>query len=563
MLFWIKVSYLGVMTVPTLWLVFALQYTGRDRCLTRRNVILLFILPVIVILANWTNESHRLFYSNFYVDSTGPFPRFALERGPLYWLSVINSYLSLLSATVFLVIMFVRATYTYRRQISVILLGAAFPWIANILYLTVNPFPYLNLTPLSFVTTGFIIAWGVFRHRLLDVVPVARDKVVEGMRDGVIVLDAQARVVDINPIAEHVIGRPESEVIGLTVTDILSGQLESAVHDYEAEDIQTQITLENTAGLRYYDVHSAPLYGRRGVLAGWVIVLHDITERRQAEHVLQQRTQELETRNAELDAFAHTVAHDLKSPLTVMIGFSMLMESQIDTISRENLYANLNRISKTGNKMTNIIDELLLLASVREMQDVEFEPLDMAAIIHEALDRLRDSIAETQATILVPKSWPVAIGYAPWVEEIWTNYISNALKYGGRPAEGLMPHIELGFDLEPERMHAGEQGSKGAGESNTSAPLLPRSSASTHIRFWVRDNGPGLTDAQRAQLFTEFTRLHEARAEGHGLGLSIVRRIADKLGGEVGVESELGHGSTFSFTLQASVESGDSGDGRW
>ncbi|NIU99771.1 MAG: hybrid sensor histidine kinase/response regulator, partial [Phycisphaerae bacterium] len=127
-------------------------------------------------------------------------------------------------------------------------------------------------------------------------------------------------------------------------------------------------------------------------------------------------------------------------------------------------------------------------------------------------------IEEYRGEIIFPKTWPVAQGYAPWIEEVWTNYLSNALKYGGRP-----PRLELGAKRQSDGM----------------------------IRFWVRDNGPGLKPETQATLFTEFTRLTEVRAQGHGLGLSIVRRIIEKLGGEVGFDSENvpGQGSAFYFTL--------------
>jgi signal transduction histidine kinase len=125
--------------------------------------------------------------------------------------------------------------------------------------------------------------------------------------------------------------------------------------------------------------------------------------------------------------------------------------------------------------------------------------------------------AKYQAHIRLPNRWPVARGYAPWVEEIWNNYVSNCLKYGGAP-----PDLEQGADTLDSGM----------------------------IRFWVRDNGQGISQEGQAQLFTPFTRLH-TKTEGHGLGLSIVQQIAEKLGGQVGVESELGQGSLFYFSLPA------------
>jgi two-component system sensor histidine kinase/response regulator len=126
------------------------------------------------------------------------------------------------------------------------------------------------------------------------------------------------------------------------------------------------------------------------------------------------------------------------------------------------------------------------------------------------------------------------VGHGPWIEEVWANYISNALKYGGSP-----PRIELGADPPPPSPPSG--GTEGEARM---------------VRFWVRDNGPGLTPEEQARLFTPFTRLEQVRAKGHGLGLSIVRRIVEKLGGQVGVESEVGQSSTFSFTLPAVDQGG-------
>ncbi len=252
-------------------------------------------------------------------------------------------------------------------------------------------------------------------------------------------------------------------------------------------------------------------------------VQQELAERRRVEEALRQYTQELEASNAELDAFAHTVAHDLKNPLAVLIGFSTLLESRLTKMPQEKVLENLRRITATGYKMTSIIQELLLLASVRKMEEVPTSPLVMAEIVAESLSRLAGLQADVRAEIALPKAWPTAVGYAPWVEEVWTNYISNALKYGGRPDDGIPPCVTLGFD----------------------PPQNGR------VRFWVRDYGCGLGQEEQSRLFAPFTRLHQVRAEGHGLGLSIVRRIVEKLDGEIGVESEVGHGSLFWFTLPA------------
>ncbi len=221
---------------------------------------------------------------------------------------------------------------------------------------------------------------------------------------------------------------------------------------------------------------------------------------------------------AELDAFAHTVAHDLKTPLTSIIGYAQVLEQTYHSMPEAQLRTHLQTIAKRGRDMSNIIDELLLLAGVRKMEEIKIEALDMTSIVAKVQRRLSDMIEKYQAKFILPDAWPTAIGYGPWIEEVWANYISNAIKYGGQP-----PLVELGATKDADGM----------------------------VRFWVRDNGAGLSPDEQERLFTPFTRLSQVSAKGHGLGLSIVRRIVEKLGKQVGGEGDVGEGSTFFFTLPA------------
>lgn len=243
--------------------------------------------------------------------------------------------------------------------------------------------------------------------------------------------------------------------------------------------------------------------------------------------VSQNKDTEKEQLIRDLNSFAETVAHDLKTPLTTIMGFATMLADQKVQLPPAQQKEALQTIVKTSLKMNNIIQELMLLSAVRQAT-VRIGPIQMSSIVSQAKQRLWGILADGKAELVIPEAsaWPRVIGYAAWVEEIWINYISNAVKYGGTP-----PRVELGFDLDYKKSPSG------------------RSMA----RFWVRDNGKGIAFADQSQLFTQFTRLDQMRAEGHGLGLSIVARILDKLGGEYGVESEPGKGSLFFFTLPMAV----------
>ena len=228
----------------------------------------------------------------------------------------------------------------------------------------------------------------------------------------------------------------------------------------------------------------------------------------------------LQTQNKELEAYAFTVAHDLKEPLAVMILTSNLINS-IPNLTRDELKEYLQQIKFTAYQMSTIINTLLLFARVNKAE-APSERVEMALVVANVKNRLSHMIKEHNAQVTIPKFWPSALGHAPWIEEVWANYLSNAIKYGGKP-----PRVELGASIQPDGM----------------------------VRYWVRDNGDGLPPEAHARLFTPFSQIGRTSNLGQGLGLSIVLHIIEKLGGQVGFESELGKGSRFFFTLPADTSS--------
>ncbi len=341
----------------------------------------------------------------------------------------------------------------------------------------------------------------------------------DAMQQGVSIMDAQTCFIYVNDMYCDSTGYTRQELIGQSVYMLLDEVEHSVVYEQvyrrkKGEGGRYEIRWRHKNGsYRYGIIASTPLFDTQGEFNGSFNILTDITQQKLTEQALLKS-------NAELDAFAHTVAHDLKNPLSVVIGFADLLQTEFEQMTPNDLLDNLQTIGRTADKMINIIDELLLLAQTRQQNQVLVAPLAMPEIIHEALRRLYYMINQYQANVLVPDSalFPPVIGYAPWIEAVWVNYISNAIKYGGVP-----PRVEL------------------------SAEKL----ADGRVCFMVRDNGKGIPPDKIKRLFIPFERLEDARAEGHGIGLSIVKHIMEKLGGEVQVESQLGRGSTFSFILPA------------
>jgi PAS domain S-box-containing protein len=332
----------------------------------------------------------------------------------------------------------------------------------------------------------------------------------------------------VNPSATHIIGYSEAELLGMHYLELIPAPHRRAALRFYWRQLQTRtpatyyefpVTIKDGSTIWIGQNVQLLFDATTGQISGAQAIARDITDLKQAEAALRQHALELDARNAELNTFAHTVAHDLKNPIGAIIGYGELLLKSNSSLTELQRRDGLETILSSGHKMNAIIEELMLLAGLRQ-QEVQPRPIEMGQLIGETLDRLAFVIKESKAEISLPQftDWPVALGHAPWIEEVWVNYISNAIKYGGQP-----PHIELGATRQ----------------------------ANGTIRCWVHDNGNGFTPEEQSRLFTPFTRLDQVQAKGHGLGLSIVKRIVEKLGGTVGVESEIGTGSTFYFTLPA------------
>lgn len=344
---------------------------------------------------------------------------------------------------------------------------------------------------------------------------------LESLAESVVIIDPTSLIQMVNSRAERLFGYRKEELIGRRLDTLIPARFHAEhqhhVAGYFAKPrIRPMGEGRNLVGRKKngkefpveISLSHIETSGQRMSIA----FITDITLRKAAEDALK-------SSNEELDAFAHTVAHDLKGSLTGIIGHSELLCQPEVTLAAQDIQESLQHISNSGHKMARIIDELLLLARLSK-EEVETTSLETSSIVQEAILRLEHSCEERRAEILISGDFPPALGHAPWVEEVWYNYISNALQHGGTP-----PQIKIGGELKANGM----------------------------AEFWVQDNGPGLTAEDRDGLFTPHARTGN-KPGSHGLGLSIVKRIVEKLDGEVGVQSDPGAGCRFCFSLPVPEE---------
>jgi len=520
---WSKFSYLGIAYCCVSFYFFSLEFTSSERFLNKKLIIALYSIATILLISPFTNELHHLHWTSFSINPETNATNYVY--GPFFWIIFAYSYLTLTLGIINIFIFYFKLSHYYRNQILLLFIASLIPPFGNLIYVfQINPIPGFDWTPLTFLLSGILIAINISHHKLFNLIPFARNKLIDIIPDAILIIDKSLRIADYNETMRKLIISKNRELMGQQI-ELLFPEHEAIINQIIRQDeYQTEISVERKGKRRYYDLQSTTLYDHRKQQTGRLVVIKDITRRIQAEESislantkLTNEIREKEKLIIELDAFSHTVAHDLKNMLGAIVSASNLIKSGLGQLPEEDILEINDLINQSATKTMHITKELLTLASVRQ-QDIKSQRVKMEKVVSDSISRLKENIDREAAQISLPKSWPDALGYGAWLEEVWLNYISNALKYGGSP-----PIIELGSEI----------------------------LADGKVKFWVKDNGKGLSQNEMQSLFNKFTRLDTLKAEGNGLGLSIVKRIVEKLNGEVGVESKNipGEGCTFYFIL--------------
>jgi PAS domain S-box-containing protein len=314
--FWDDFQFLGTAGVVPAFLIFALQYTNRPLGYDRRLWAALAVEPILTTLAAYTNAWHSLIRSQPVFTPSGPFPVLSYAYGPWLWAIAIYYYGVVVAGLALLIRQFFRASHSYRAQIGLVILGMGVPWVGSfltVLGLVPLPAAHLDISPLTFSIGSVLWAWGVFRYHLFDIVPLARELLMDGMPDAVLVLDAQNRIADLNLRAQRLLGRAASEAIGQPAQQVLAAWpnlVERYLHVLETQD---EFFVQAADRRLCYHLRLSPLRHPRGQFIGRLAVVQDITARKQMETELraayddlerrvQHRTAELERVNRELQA---------------------------------------------------------------------------------------------------------------------------------------------------------------------------------------------------------------------------------------------------------------------
>lgn len=524
-IFWSKLEFFGGIATPVLYLIFSLRFTGKDKFLSRKHIWLLFIVPLITLALTITNEKHKLIWSGFSAISEKT-NLMEYYHGIGFWLGYIAySYLVLLLAVMNLIRFIISQNKPFRTQGLIVLIGGFCPWITSLIYLTDNnPVTGLDITPVSILLSGILAAYAILNIRFLNLVPVARETLVETLPDGILALDGQNRIQDINGAALSFLGIQNNNIIGFpaqsagaTVTQLLN-----AVINHETND-QTQEIRRNdeikTFRILKHAIKNQP--------ESRLVVIRDITEQRQTECELTKAKEHAEESDRLKSAFLANVSHEIRTPMNGILGFADLLKEP--DLPSEKVQEYISIIESSGVRMLNIINDLIDISKIESgtmrISMSETNVNDQTRFIFsffkpEAEQKgllliLRNSLSEPEAIIRTDREKLYAI---------LTNLVKNAIKFTNTG------NIEVGY----EKI-----------ESDSLA-------SNSELKFFVKDTGIGISSELKEVVFERFRQGSETlnkRFEGVGLGLAISKAYVEMLGGRIWIDKDSEIGSVFNFTL--------------
>ncbi len=513
-----QVQYIGIAAVPALWLLFTSQYARLSWTSDRTLRWLLWLLPVVTLALAFTNPSHGLLWRAVVpVSVPGGGTRLMYVHGPWFWVMVAYNYVALSAGTLVLARAIRRAPPAQRRQVALVVAGVALPWLNNVLYIAGALPAGFDPTPIAFALSGAFILWGLYRHRLLTLVPVARDLVIENMDVGVIVLDPALVIVDLNPAAHALTGCSKASV-GMAIEGAVSwwGQRATTA----AASTAGPVLIDSNG--RNLEVHMSPVRDAAAKLAGWLVVVRDITAQVRADserQALERRMMEQQHVES-LSVLAGGVAHDFNNLLTGVLGNADLVA--LESVPGSKTRANAEAIIVGAQRAADLVEKMLAYAGEGRCRP---QPLDLETVVLE-MSALLQASAARHCTIHIESKGPLphVTADATQLRQILLNLITNA-------AEAVSSGSIVTVSTGQETLSAADL---------SCATHAAGASPGPHVFLEVSDQGTGIQPDRIRQVFEPF---FSTKADSRGLGLAAVQGIVRSHHGALRLVSSPGSGT--------------------
>jgi|GEM_PF-1396890 len=523
-LLFFSLKYIGVVILPVSFLFFVLAYTGRDLRRYKRYWPLVLIMPAATLGVLWTNSLHGWFFWFPHLQVQYTFN--VLIYTPKFWFYLNSVYsLVMILVCVGILIHHYPKVGAYRKwQIKILLGSMVLPLTLAMIMLTgVRHTPRLDFIVIAFSTSLPILSLGVFRYRLLDIVPEARGLVIESMEDSVIVLDRSQRILDMNPSAQKVFKVTLDDRVGKPFSDIFSEWVEI----FEQLDLEsrfnTEIELKDDFSNSWFELRTWPLQNWYGSRAGQLVLLRDITQARLLQKNLHLAKESAEQADQAKSNFLANMSHELRTPLNAVVGMTSLLLNMPLT-GEQKCYVDTIRTS--SNSLLGIINEILDYSKIEAgRMELEHRPFNVQTCMEEALEMVTPQAyaKNIELNIRMEDGGPLwVVGDVIRLRQVLLNLLSNAVKFTGQ------------------------------GQVWLTANKSKHTNSNLELAFSVQDTGIGIPADKIEQIFEMFTQVDTGITRhfgGTGLGLAISRRLVGMMGGRIWVESQPGKGSIFHFTI--------------
>ncbi|GAB4498278.1 MAG: histidine kinase N-terminal 7TM domain-containing protein [Anaerolineales bacterium] len=522
----VKLGYIGVIGVPLSWALFALAYSGNAGWLTKRSILLASIFPFLTLIVIFTNEYHGWFFTEFGLQTDEP-SGLILIKNPLgwwFWLHAVYIYATLIFGSYFLIREYWDKRDVYRSQIIINMTAILLPWVSNGVVLAGLLPIHIDITSVMFSISILILGWGFLRYQLLDILPVAHRAVFESISDAVIVLNAELRIIELNPAAQEMFKLRPNDIIGKPFQSVFRPWIQLSDKALQTHGYHREIVLENEGEpMRWLHLFISALRNGSSQSEGQIVTLRDVTSIKENESALAIARDEAMRANSFKSQLLANVSHELRTPLGIILGYTDLIARKSYGDLTEKQVSILERIKDSAQYLDGLVSELLDQAQLDngklQLAERPFEPREVLGATCNQLSILAEA-KNLEFNAAISDNLPVSIfGDSQRLKQILVNLVSNAIKFTE------------------------------SGSISVEIAVLP---SQTEWMMRVTDTGPGIPPESLKTIFEPFKQLAEAHKtlrKGYGLGLSISRQLIHLMGGNIAIESIVGAGTTFIVTL--------------
>jgi PAS domain S-box-containing protein len=499
-LFWANMQYIAYCYAPVVLVALCMELTGYDQWIRNRKILWLVIIPTIIIILVWTDSIHGLIRYDLHINDNGSFPVLEKKYGSAFFVHAgYSQFLNIYAGVLLIRGVFFKNT-VYRKQALSVLIGLSTIVIVNIIYITgLSPVRGIDITPLVFGPAGLIVAWGIFRYKLFDIVPVARAMVIETMDEGIMVLDLQDRILDINPSFEKILGHTTSRIIARRVEEVCSKIPELVNACMVSGNSQSEFSICTNGFVQIFELRISALIDRKGIMIGRLAVVNDITQKKQEQKIYLKQYWELVVAEER-----ERLVRDLHDNLAQVLGFINL---HAQAIRQELANADVEIVSTKLEKLVDVTQSAH--NEIREyIRNVRCKESVEKGFINE-LERIILNFEEQfgiKARLDLPEEF-VWVEIKPNARLNILNIIKEALSNIGKHAEASYITIVVSVTTE-------------------------------HLRVMVSDDGKG---------FDVKPSINDVKKK---FGLNIMRERAEEIGAFIEIDSVIGEGSKVVLCMQ-------------